>query len=69
MFSWHIEHFTVGLIYLAAKLPSIQSLAASHQENKISLALYTWRLLLVGWLPSMIFLAVLVLSLADFGCQ
>jgi hypothetical protein len=45
------------------------SLAASSQDSRISLALYTWRILLGSWPLRIIFVTVLVLSLAVFDRQ
>ena len=46
IFFWHNANFTINLIRLAAEPPSKLSLAASHQANRLSLALYPWRTLL-----------------------
>jgi len=69
IFPWRSEDFAVSPSILAAKPPKKITLAASRQVNHVSLALYSWRILLSGQPPRMIFLAVLVYSLAVFGCQ
>jgi len=54
---------------LAAKPPRKQALAASRQVNHVFLALYLWWSLLGGQPPRIIFLAVLVYSLAVLARQ
>lgn len=47
-FSWRCVDFAGVLVFLAAVPPRKQYLAASSQGNWISLALYSWRILLGG---------------------
>lgn len=68
-FSWRLGKFANVRIYLAVTSPRKLFLAASCQDNQISLALYSWRILLGGRPPKIIYLAVLVLSLVVFGRQ